>query len=101
MSTFSTANIPDLSGKVAIVTGGNTGLGLETVRQLTAKNAKVYIASRSAARVNAAIETIKAENPKANVEFLELNLADIKQAVSAAETFVKSGERLDILVNNA
>ncbi|KAJ1528210.1 hypothetical protein HK096_010372 [Nowakowskiella sp. JEL0078] len=101
MSSFSASDIPDLTGKVVIVTGGNTGLGFATARQLVAKNAKVYIASRSLPKAQAAISTIHAENPTARVEFLHLDLTDLKQVREAAEAFVKTGERLDILVNNA
>ncbi|KAJ3122124.1 hypothetical protein HK098_003103 [Nowakowskiella sp. JEL0407] len=99
--TFSTTDIPDLTGKVAIVTGGNTGLGYETVKALASKNAKVYLAARIPEKADSAITSLKESIPDAKIEFLELNLADLKQVKSAAEKFKSSGERLDILVNNA
>ncbi|KAJ3129920.1 hypothetical protein HK098_007674 [Nowakowskiella sp. JEL0407] len=93
--------MPDLTGKVALVTGGNTGLGYETVKQLALKHAKVYMASRTPERAQQAIETLKKEIPNAQIEFFQLNLADMKQVKSAASAYVASGERLDILINNA
>ncbi|KAJ3122128.1 hypothetical protein HK098_003107 [Nowakowskiella sp. JEL0407] len=99
--TFSVSDIPDLSGKVAIVTGGNTGLGFATVTELARKNAKVYLAARTPERAHEAISKIKESIPNANIEFLELNLADLKQVKAAAEKYIASGEKIDILVNNA
>ncbi|KAI8802843.1 hypothetical protein BJ742DRAFT_831647 [Cladochytrium replicatum] len=98
---FSTDEIPDLTGKTAIVTGGNTGIGLTTVRALAEKNAKVYLAARSPERAQAALDAIRKDIPNAKVEFMQLDLADLKQTKEAAEKFVKSGEPLHILINNA
>ncbi|KAI8803534.1 hypothetical protein BJ742DRAFT_496882 [Cladochytrium replicatum] len=99
--SFTTDRIPDLSGKTAIVTGGNTGIGLETVKHLASRNAKVYLAARSKARAQEAIESIRADLPSANVEFLELDLADIRQTKEAALKFIEKKEPLHILINNA
>ncbi|KAJ3122126.1 hypothetical protein HK098_003105 [Nowakowskiella sp. JEL0407] len=98
---FTVSDIPDLSGKVAVVTGGNTGLGYVTVTELARKNATVYLAARTASRAHTAISKIKEEIPNAKIEFLELNLADLKQVKSAAEKLKSLSDRLDILVNNA
>ncbi|KAJ1565303.1 hypothetical protein HK096_003541 [Nowakowskiella sp. JEL0078] len=87
--------------KVAIVTGGNAGLGFATVEGLARSNIKVYMASRNEDKAKSAIEKIKASNPSANVLFLKLDLSDWKQTKSAAQLFLESEERLDILVNNA
>ncbi|TFK69854.1 NAD(P)-binding protein [Pluteus cervinus] len=99
-------NMPVLPGKVAIVTGGNTGIGKETVRQLARRGAKVYMASRTESRANAAIEEITAKHPEiaekgGSIVFLELNLCDLKACQAAAQEFLRKEERLDILVNNA
>jgi retinol dehydrogenase 12 len=102
---FSSADdiIPDLTGKVAIVTGGTGGLGLETALQLAKKGAKVYIAGRSQVKGQAAVEKIRAVTgaSEEQVQFLELNLADIKETKSAAEKFLETSQPLNILVNNA
>ena len=101
--TFRPEDIPDLSGQVIIVTGGNAGLGLETVRQLGCHNpARIYIATRSREKAEAAIEGLKRSNPNiAPISFLRLNLASFASVREAAETFMKAESRLDILINNA
>jgi len=103
--TFSSADdiVPDLTGKVAIVTGGTGGLGLETALQLAKKGAKVYVCGRSKVKGQVAVEKIRAVTGagEEKVQFLELDLADIKYAKSAAEKFLATSEPLHILVNNA
>jgi retinol dehydrogenase 12 len=97
---YSAEQIPDLTGKVAIVTGGNSGIGYETCLELARKNARVFMASRSKERATEAIEKIKAEIGK-EVEFIQLDLQDLKQVKSAAEEFLNKGLPLSLLVNNA
>jgi retinol dehydrogenase 12 len=97
---FSAESIPDLTGKNVIVTGGNTGIGYETCVALARKNANVYMASRSKERALIAIEKIEKETGK-KVEFLHLDLQDLKQVKSAADSFVKKGVPLNLLINNA
>ncbi|KAJ3847226.1 short chain dehydrogenase [Lentinula lateritia] len=97
-------DIPDLSGRVAIVTGGNTGLGYITVRELARNGARVYMLSRTESRALAAIEKIKTElgselNPE--IEYINFNLLSLKSAKKAAEEYMQREQRLDILVNNA
>ena len=76
---FSSANdiVPDLTGKVAIVTGGTGGLGLETALQLAKKGAKVYIAGRSQVKGQVAVDKVRAATgaSKEQVQFLELNFS--------------------------
>ncbi|KAJ7437989.1 NAD(P)-binding protein [Mycena galericulata] len=92
-------DIPDLSGKIIIVTGGNSGIGYETVKALLLKNATVYLAARSPAKGKAAIAELESETKK-RAEFLELDLADLKSVRRAAEAFLARESRLDILFNN-
>ncbi|KAF7328394.1 Short-chain dehydrogenase/reductase family protein [Mycena venus] len=92
-------DIPDLSGKIILVTGGNTGIGYETVKQLLLKNAKVYLAARSQEKAAAAIKRLEHETKKTAI-FLQLDLADLPSVRRAAETFLAQEERLDILFNN-
>ncbi|KAK7205817.1 hypothetical protein BZA70DRAFT_266929 [Myxozyma melibiosi] len=103
---FTFDDIKDLSGKVAIVTGGNSGLGEVIARELARKHAKVYIAARSPARAEQAIARIKAalsdvDGLDDNLLFLELDLETMKGSVAAAKFFMKLESRLDILVANA
>jgi len=99
------SSIPDLAGRVAIVTGGNTGLGFVTVRELARKGAHVYMLSRQESRALDAIEKIKSElgpsgiDPK--VDYINFDLQNLASAKKAAEEFMKRETRLDILVNNA
>ncbi|CAG8724162.1 4816_t:CDS:2 [Funneliformis caledonium] len=98
---FITENIPDLTGKVAIVTGGNAGLGYITARELTRKNAHVFIASRNKERGEGAVEKIKKETGKNQVEYLYLELANLKTVKQSAENFLSKNLPLHILINNA
>ena len=91
----------DQSGKVAIVTGAGSGLGFETVRTLAGKNAKVVMAVRNAAKGREAVARIKKECPKADVDVMELDLADLSSVRKFAQDFTKRFSRLDLLINNA
>ncbi|KAJ6557546.1 NAD-binding protein [Mycena capillaripes] len=93
-------DMPDLSGKVHyMVTGGNTGIGYETVKQLLLKNAKVYLAARSPEKAAAAIKRLEEETGKRGM-FLQLDLADLQSVRKSAEMFLSQEARLDILFNN-
>ncbi|PLW27495.1 hypothetical protein PCANC_09524 [Puccinia coronata f. sp. avenae] len=93
--------IPDLKGRVAIVTGSNTGIGLFTALELVRHGAKTYLACRNPARAKEAIEKIKALVPGSDPQFLKLDITSLNSAHSAAHEFLKLENRLDILVNNA
>ncbi|KAJ0417255.1 retinol dehydrogenase [Aspergillus carlsbadensis] len=93
--------IPDLTGKVAIVTGGHTGLGFGTSIELAKHGARVYVASRSASKFNEAKRDILAECANADVRFLSLNLADLSSVKAAAERYLQEESSLHLLVNNA
>ncbi|KAJ7612609.1 hypothetical protein FB45DRAFT_1009230 [Roridomyces roridus] len=94
-------DIPDLTGKIALVTGGNTGIGYETVKQLLLKNAKVYLAARSPEKAAAAIKSLEEETNGKQAIFLQLDLGDLERVHTAADTFLKQEGKLDILFNNA
>lgn len=98
--TWGVDDIPDLTGKVAIVTGGNTGVGKETVKALLKHNAKVYLAARTATKANAAIADLKNETGKEAI-FLQLDLADLTAVRKSAEEFLLKESQLHILINNA
>jgi len=93
-------DIPDLSGKVMLVTGGNTGIGKETVKQLLLHNAKVYLAARSEEKALKAISDLHAETGK-EAAFLKLDLADLKSMKASAEDFTSKETQLHTLFNSA
>ncbi|KAG0149844.1 hypothetical protein CROQUDRAFT_653134 [Cronartium quercuum f. sp. fusiforme G11] len=95
------SKMPDLTGRVAIVTGGNTGLGYVSCLEIARHHGKVYMACRNESKAKAAINKIKEELPEAQVEFLYFDLTILSTAKKAAEEFNKKEERLDILMNNA
>ncbi|PPQ78745.1 hypothetical protein CVT25_010748 [Psilocybe cyanescens] len=93
-------DIPDLTGKVIIVTGGAAGLGKETSKALLNHNAKVYIAARNEKLARVAIEELKNETDKEAI-FLKLDLADLKSVREAAHEFQTKEGELHVLFNNA
>lgn len=94
-------DIPDQTGRVAIVTGSNSGIGFETARELARKGATVVLACRSESRGREAVARIRAEQPQADVQFRALDLADLDQVSVFAEDFLADFDRLDLLINNA
>ncbi|KAI1289058.1 short-chain dehydrogenase [Xylaria venustula] len=100
---FTENNVPDLSGKVYLVTGSNTGVGKQLVRLLYSKNAKVYVAARSERKANNAIEDIRNSHPSSAgiLTFLKIDLNDLSSVKAAAEKFLSMETRLHVLFNNA
>ncbi|KGO49335.1 hypothetical protein PEX2_052220 [Penicillium expansum] len=100
---FSVDDIPRLSGKVIIVTGGATGIGKQVVEQLLRHNAKVYVASRSKEKFEQLFNHLELIDPLmvAGLCFLELDLSDATSCISAAKHFTDLEGRLDVLIANA
>ena len=98
---WSYEEIPDQTGRVALVTGANSGLGFCTARGLAATGAQVLMACRSIDRGERAAAEIRGQLPKAQLTVVGLDLADLTSIQQCAETVHKGWERLDILVNNA
>ncbi|KAJ7601752.1 NAD(P)-binding protein [Roridomyces roridus] len=98
--TWSVDEIPDLTGQVMLVTGGNAGIGRETVKVLLEHNAKVYIAGRNESKCIEAIKDIEVQTGK-RAEFLQLDLSDLASVKKAAEEFMRRETRLNVLFNNA
>ena len=94
-------NIPDQTGRVAVVTGANGGLGLSTARELAAKGAHVVMAVRNETKAAAAVEQIRAAVPDASLELVALDLSSQAATKQAASSIVASHPDIDLLVNNA
>lgn len=101
MSKWTTSNIPDQTGRIAIVTGANSGLGLVTARELARRGALVVMAIRNTNKGEAARNEILAEVPNANLRLMTLDLADLASVRSFAEAFKAEYDHLDLLINNA
>ncbi|WP_336835891.1 oxidoreductase [Sphingobacterium siyangense] len=95
-------NIPDLSGKIEIVTGSNTGIGFETAKALFAAGAQVTIAARDVQKAKKAIQKIQSDTAgTGTLDYGKLDLANIGQVREFADLFMQKHTKLDILVNNA
>lgn len=90
----------DMSGKVALVTGGNGGIGYVSCQKMLEKNAKVYVAARDSEKSREAIKKLKEETGK-DAFLIPLDLSDLHQVRKAAEDFLSKKSRLDVLINNA
>jgi NAD(P)-dependent dehydrogenase (short-subunit alcohol dehydrogenase family) len=101
MAHWTAAEIPDLTGRTAVVTGANSGLGFETSAALARHGATVVMACRDEGRCSAAAERIRELVPTARVEPAHLDLADLDSVRAFAGEAGARHERLDILVNNA
>jgi len=100
-SSWRTADIPDLSGRLALVTGVSGGLGHHVVLELARAGAEVLATARDGARGKESLDAIRTAVPDAQVELVELDLADLASVRVAASRVVAAGRPLDICVNNA
>ncbi len=94
-------DVPDLSGKTFVVTGANTGLGLEATRVLASRGGEVVMACRSLERGRDAAEEVRDEHPDADLDVRELDLASLDSVQEFAEGFAEDHDELDVLMNNA
>ncbi len=94
-------DIPDQSGRVAIVTGANSGIGYETAKMLAARHARVVMACRSLDKAEAARDRLVKEVPDASVRVMPLDLSSLASVRAFAEAFLAEHDRLDLLINNA
>ncbi len=98
---WTAADVPDQSGRVAVVTGSNTGIGYETAAVLARAGAHVVLAVRNLEKGNAALARMVAASPKADVTLQELDLGSLASVRRAAGALRKKYPRIDLLVNNA
>ncbi|AMT69604.1 SDR family NAD(P)-dependent oxidoreductase [Mycobacteroides immunogenum] len=101
MTTWNTTDIPDQSGRVAIVTGANTGLGLETAKALAAHGAHVVLAVRNAEKGQAAADAITAAHSNADVRLQSLDLSALESIRRASDELKSRYDKIDLLINNA
>ncbi|KAK9839250.1 hypothetical protein WJX81_004246 [Elliptochloris bilobata] len=101
MAPWSAEDIPDLTGRVVIVTGANTGLGLETAKALACRGAHTFITSRDTTKGSKAVADIKAKADGAKVEMLQLDLASFESVKAAAAAFLAKNLPLHTLILNA
>jgi NAD(P)-dependent dehydrogenase (short-subunit alcohol dehydrogenase family) len=103
MSGWGSQDIPSLSGRTAVVTGANSGLGLSTARELAVHGATVVLACRDMSKGAAAMVAIEAQAPKANLELEQLDLSSLASIETFAERFAQAHpeEGPDLLINNA
>ena len=98
---WSEHDVPDQTGRIAVVTGANSGIGLETARVLARKGAHVVPAVRNREKGEAARADITRAEPQAKVAVQHLDLADLESVETFAEEFGAAHQRLDLLINNA
>src|SRR6266540_2213054 len=93
--------IPGQTGRTAVVTGANSGLGLVTARELARAGASVVMACRNLDKGHAAVEAIRSEVSEAQVQLDELDLASLASVRSFADRYTATHDGLDLLINNA
>ena len=96
-----TVTVPDLSGKLAVVTGSNSGLGLGLANRLSAAGADVVMAIRNRTKGEAAIDEIRAKVPEAKLTIKNLDLSSRTSVAALGEELNAEGRPIDILINNA
>ena len=101
MNHWTENNVPDLHGRIALVTGANRGLGLETTRALTTHGAHVIMAVRNLNQGHLAEAEIKQAVPDASIEVALLNLSSLASVREFAARVLQTHDRLDLLLNNA
>ena len=98
---WTAADVPDQSGRVAIVTGANSGLGFDTAAVLAGKGAHVVLAVRNLDKGNQAADRIKTKSPDAVIAVQELDLTSLESVRKAADELRSTHPRIDLLINNA
>lgn len=98
---WTTRQLPPQHGRVAVVTGANGGLGYEAALALAGKGASVVLACRSLPKAEAAVQRIRLEFPKADLQLVELDIADLDSVRACATQLRRQHPRIDLLINNA
>ncbi len=98
---WSERDIPDLTGRTAVVTGANGGLGLETARALARAGAHVVMAARNQQKAAGAEASIREGGPEVSLQIVALDLGSLNSVREAADRVLAEHRQIDILVNNA
>ncbi|HEX3779590.1 MAG TPA: SDR family NAD(P)-dependent oxidoreductase [Pseudonocardiaceae bacterium] len=98
---WTAADVPDQSGRTAVITGANSGLGFEVARVLAERGATVVLACRDTDRAGRAADRIRADTPNADIRITQLDLASLDSVRAAAEHLGDDHPRIDLLINNA
>lgn len=101
MTSWTENNIPSQTGRIVLVTGANSGLGLETTRVLSGKGAQVIMACRNVKKAEEARDSILKENPEAHLHLMTLDLGSLASARQFATDFRAQYDHIDLLYNNA
>ncbi len=101
MAKWTAAEIPDQTGRVVVVTGANSGIGFVAARELARSGARVVMAVRDSARGEQAAQSARSAARGADIETMQLDLADLASVRSFADAFVEHHEGPDLLINNA
>jgi NAD(P)-dependent dehydrogenase (short-subunit alcohol dehydrogenase family) len=101
MAKWTTADIPDQTGRTAVITGANTGLGYQTAAALVARGAHVVLAVRNLDKGKEAAGRITATTPGADVTLQELDLTSLESIRAAADELRSHHDRIDLVINNA
>src|SRR5262245_6884704 len=99
--SYTSDSVPDLTGRTAVITGANGGLGLQTAKVLAGKGAHVVMAVRNQAKAAEAVEQIRSSTAEPKLELVELDLASQASVTKAAHQILAGHQQIDILVNNA
>jgi len=95
------ADVPDQSGRTAVITGGNSGIGFEAARVLAERGARLFIGCRDQGKAHDAVLRIRATAPGAEVRVVPMDLASLRSVRAAAAQIRSSCEGIDLLINNA
>lgn len=98
---WTTHDIPQQNGRFVVITGATGGIGFQAARELAGKGANVMLTGRNQAKGDAALRTIAAEHPHAQIQFRHLDLASLASVRAFAEAFYREHPSLDLLINNA
>jgi NAD(P)-dependent dehydrogenase (short-subunit alcohol dehydrogenase family) len=101
MADWTAASVPDQTGRVALITGANSGIGLEAARVLAGRGAHVVLACRTRSKADAARDSILADHPSADVSIVDCDVSSLASVAAAAADFRGRFDRLDLLINNA